>query len=196
MKRDLFVLLFAVALALPGLADSSEREWLIRPSEREPAGWDVQIAPPEEPGDRLIVSGKVFWRPDSLPIRGATVYVYHVDVKGLYNRPGEDSLGPRLAGVLRTNEKGEYRFRTIMPGTYGGPPHIHFEVWGGGMPRRGLWVNVFRAPQDSASYVARHSGVETRSSRPMGGDVVPRRDSSGVFRCTWDLRVGSGFQLP
>jgi len=92
---------------------------------REPAGWDVRLAPPEEPGDPFEMSGTVRdAKGDLLP--GAKLFVYHADAHGKYAIGSSSSL--HLAATLRADEKGRYRIRTVFPGQYGGvTPHVHFE---------------------------------------------------------------------
>jgi protocatechuate 3,4-dioxygenase beta subunit len=48
----------------------------------------ITIAANQEPGERLIVAGRVF-RPDGVtPLADASLYVYHTDMKGYYqSRP-------------------------------------------------------------------------------------------------------------
>ena len=63
------------------------------PWHRKPAGWDLALAAPEEPGPRFVLSGRVIgW--DGHPLAGATVYAYHADAHGRsprWTRP----TGPR-----------------------------------------------------------------------------------------------------
>ena len=49
--------------------------------------------------------------------RGVHIYVYHADSVGWYARRGQKFN--RIAGVLVTNERGEYRSRVLQF------PHIH-----------------------------------------------------------------------
>src|SRR5829696_8981945 len=65
------------------------------------APWQITIPPKDEPGERLLVSGKVSGE-DGNPLAGVSVYVYHTDVKGLYSE-SNDSNNPRLRGYMRTD---------------------------------------------------------------------------------------------
>lgn len=73
------------------------------------------------------------------PIPGAIVEIWQACYTGRYNHPSDTSdnaLDPNFQyyGVMKTNERGEYSFKTIKPGSYLAsqtwrrPPHIHFKV--------------------------------------------------------------------
>ena len=60
----------------------------------------IVVAGPDEPGERLVVTGRVI--DGTKLIAGASVYVFHTDVKGRYapDRSGPDAeLDPRLHGA-------------------------------------------------------------------------------------------------
>ncbi len=89
-------------------------------------------------GKLVIVSGVV---QDDLcrPIQGAIVEIWQACHTGKYNHPSDTSdnfLDPdfQYYGTMKTNEKGEYLFKTIKPGSYQAnetwirPPHIHYKV--------------------------------------------------------------------
>jgi len=91
----------------------------------------LQIAPHSEPGERLMLTGKVFG-PDGKPRAGAAMRVWHTDAQGLYHR-GTGDAPPRLQGTLRTAADGSYAIDTIKPGLYPGAKsgaHMHFEIDG------------------------------------------------------------------
>src|SRR5438552_11836810 len=121
-------------LAVAGAPDTSR---YVLPWNREPTGFEVDLAPAGEPGARFTMYGRVFAADDSTPLAGVRVFFYHADSSGFYWKPGAERDVPRLAGVLRTNARGEYRMRSVVPGEYGEePPHVHLEVWGANVPRR------------------------------------------------------------
>ena len=140
------------------------------PRKREPTSWDVTLSPPGEPGEPFEMSGRVLSE-RGVALRNTKVFVYHADSHGLYALHAKDYV--RLAAVLRTDSLGRYRFHSVFPGSYGYPPHVHFETLSG---------------QDAAGFVnVRKEGVWT--PWPQTG-VPARRDSNGVWRVHWDLRPG------
>ena len=104
---------------------------------------EVAICGPEEPGERLIFSGRVLdYR--GQPLVKAAVVAYHTDHRGLYNPRNSETRTPRLRGVAVTDADGRFRFSTIQPAPYPDgniPAHIHvlvaapahrerwFEIW-------------------------------------------------------------------
>jgi len=155
-----------------------------------PTSWDIVVAPKSERGERLFVRGRVLSRADRSPLAGITVYAYHADSTGNYQLPGHENEPPRLCGILRTNEKGEYRLETSMPGSYDGLPHIHFEIWGPHVSRQYTFVGLKRESltMDTAHAVPRPDPPALRDVR-MGLTRPVYRGAGGVLQCTRDLEV-------
>jgi len=129
-----FVLWPVVASCVPILAQTTgftlKRYLAPQYTAPEEAPSRVVIAGRDEPGERLIVTGRTL--DGNKPVTGVSLYVFHTDVKGRYaidtdNRAGE--FNPRLHGLLRTDAEGRYQYETTRPGSYdGGPAHVHYVV--------------------------------------------------------------------
>lgn len=81
-------------------------------------------------GTRIILKGKVFKSDCITPLVGALVEIWHCNSEGEYDN---DTKEFRQRASLHTNDKGEYSFKTILPGKYLNgelyrPSHIHFRV--------------------------------------------------------------------
>lgn len=89
-------------------------------------------------GQLIYIGGRVL---DSQcrPIRGVNVEIWQACASGRYNHANDPNPAPldpnfRYWGETYTNDKGEYGFKTIIPGAYPAgdgwirPPHIHFRV--------------------------------------------------------------------
>jgi protocatechuate 3,4-dioxygenase, beta subunit len=94
--------------------------------------WETSIALPTEPGEPMEISGVIYKADAVTPAAGVILYVYHTDAKGYYSPTPEQTGQARrhghLRGWMKTNERGEYRFRSIRPAPYpnrGVPAHIH-----------------------------------------------------------------------
>jgi protocatechuate 3,4-dioxygenase beta subunit len=104
------------------------------------------LIPAGEPGEPLIVEGRVLSGEGGKPVADVTVYLYHTDIQGYYSAGGKDERNPgarnsRLRGSLKTDAEGRYQYRTIKPGQYPGsgpPAHIHYEITPGQKPMQGF----------------------------------------------------------
>src|SRR6266576_2899627 len=97
----------------------------------------IVIAGPNEPGQRLILTGRVFGS-DGKPRGGVVIEAHHTDVSGIYLAEGAHGPNPKVAarlfGRLATAADGTYQIDTIRPGSYpggGGPAHIHVHLLAG-----------------------------------------------------------------
>jgi protocatechuate 3,4-dioxygenase beta subunit len=108
------------------------------PFYREGAPFRVDLAEPDEPGERLTIAGRVMGLPDCEPLGAAVLDVWQANARGLYsNMLGLARRGDhgrfRLRGKIPAAGDGHYRFETIIPGHYPlwfltRPRHIHFIV--------------------------------------------------------------------
>ena len=89
-------------------------------------------------GERIFISGRV-QNEGCEPVRGALVEIWQACSTGRYNHPRDPNkarLDPHFQywGKALTDEKGEYGFKTVKPGSYPAswfwtrPPHIHFMI--------------------------------------------------------------------
>jgi hypothetical protein len=100
----------------------------------------------------------------------------------------------RIAGVLRTNARGEYRVRSVVPGMYDGPGHVHFEVWDGVHPRRATFVSLSSFPDVPPVPTWKYTRTATREWTPTMG--LMSLDSSGTYHCHHDLRLADMTPVP
>jgi protocatechuate 3,4-dioxygenase beta subunit len=106
-----------------------------RPPTGTPASeGDVQLAPPDEPGQRLTVTGVLVRAEDQTPVPDHRFRIYQADAAGDYRaRDPSDERTARLSADVTTDSAGRFVIRTILPGVYGNPPgdpHLHIEVSG------------------------------------------------------------------
>ena len=120
---------------------------IIGPFYRFGAPFQTKLATPSEPGERLIIAGKVYSSDCRSPLPNTLIEVWQANQAGLYDtgKPGNFTEGGdfNLRGMMLTDQQGNYEFETIMPGRYPVPPnlpgleqyagltrpaHIHFRV--------------------------------------------------------------------
>lgn len=92
-----------------------------------------------------LAQGQIIWVEGTVqnqhgqPLDGAIVEIWQACHSGRYNHAEDTNkaeLDPHFQywGLSVTNNKGQYRFRTVMPGVYPAekgwnrPPHIHFKI--------------------------------------------------------------------
>lgn len=128
---------------------------------------------PVAKGDVIFLSGQVL-DVDCKPLSGALVEVWQACFSGRYNHSGDTNaleLDPHFQywGRSRTNDKGVYQFKTILPGYYPTspgtyrPPHIHFKVHAPGF--RSLTTQMYFDPRsyddaETAAFVAKWNAYE------------------------------------
>jgi protocatechuate 3,4-dioxygenase beta subunit len=177
------------ALAILGLASSGWSQAPAEPPEPPAASLSskARIAPADEPGEPLVISGRVFDPTGHRPVADVVVDAYHTDIKGLYT-PSGAVRPPRLHGWARTDAEGRYEFRTIRPAPYPGnspPAHVHFHVSGAGYARQEAEELVFVGdPKISAEMAARSQ----RAGR-FGGVRPLTKGADGAWHCTFDMRL-------
>ena len=146
MRSKILTLMIAAVFGV-GVADAQRNTPC---HEREPTASMIRIASEREPGERMVISGRVLSGNDRTPVAGAKVLAFHTDAEGYYSEGGMDERNARLCGVLRTDKEGRYRIETIKASHYatGGPAaHVHFEVTVSGDSRRRYTLNFEGDPK-------------------------------------------------
>ena len=139
MTRRMFLWLMAAAgVALRGRSSLAAQDVqyaraMDRAQDSRPSnlGAKARIAPTSEPGDPLIVRGRLRSL-DGAAAAGAIVFAYHTDRGGLYDDPSKGPHSWRLRGWARTDAEGRFTFETMRPGAYPGgnvAPHVHFTAY-------------------------------------------------------------------
>lgn len=89
-------------------------------------------------GQVVIIQGVVTDQ-NCQPVKSVLVEIWQACHTGKYDHPSDPNPAPldpdfQYWGKAVTNEKGEYRFRTVVPGAYQAdqnwmrPPHVHFKI--------------------------------------------------------------------
>ena len=150
----------------------------------------IVIAATGEPGERLIVSGRVL--DGARPVAGVSIYVVQADANGRYSKENPDTdLNARLYGFMRSDANGQYRYETVRPGHYGpgnNPSHVHYVVKAPGYKAR---MVDLRFEDDPAIGARRKEGIPDDDGFEPGKMVVRpvKRDASGVWHVTRDLEM-------
>lgn len=160
------ILLFACAVSLC-------------PGESSPA-WRIRVADEKEPGERLIIRGRMLCSAGGAPAPGTSILVYQTDAAGIYSsKSGRPMDVARLRSEFTTGPGGEYEIVTIRPGPYPGgrvPAHIHVNLLESGKPPREIFEFFF-------------SGDPFLSSDAKGYVLQPKKDSRGTWVAVKDVAI-------
>jgi protocatechuate 3,4-dioxygenase, beta subunit len=184
IPRTALIVASLVTLALATRSQAADPEFE-PPADARPSP-TLALTSAKEPGQRMIVTGRLFAMDGTTPIPRRWIGVYHTDAKGDYGHDPRRHEWARLNGWLKTDSLGRFEIRTIRPGAYpqgNTPEHIHFVIqtptcWNGNNElqfeddRRVLKSVLERSRRDGRFGMAR---------------PVTRRD--GVQRVERDLRV-------
>ncbi|MDX1946816.1 MAG: hypothetical protein SFU86_15550 [Pirellulaceae bacterium] len=111
---------------------------ILGPYHRPGAPFRAKITPPLEPGETLVIRGRVWALDTTRPLAGAILDIWQANAAGRYDN--DDPAAPPQAGVfvnrarLVVDESGYYEYETVKPGRYQigdgqwRPAHIHYLV--------------------------------------------------------------------
>lgn len=146
----------------------------------------VRLAPLNEPGEPMSISGRCLSWETGEPVAGVIVYAYHTDRTGVYAGGPKGTRHARLRCWVRTGADGVYAFDSIKPAPYprrDGPAHVHMTVIEPG--KRPYWIDeiVFEGEfRVDSAYRARMGN--------RGGDgIIPLRRTSSVWTGVRDIRL-------
>ena len=91
----------------------------------------IQLANNDEPGEPLVIYGKVIDRKSNQPIGDVSLFLYQTDSSGIYNASGGPDDQARIRGVVQTTESGCFKINTILPGDYPerkNSRHLHYVI--------------------------------------------------------------------
>lgn len=90
----------------------------------------IQLVNNNEPGEPLVIYGKIVDRKTRQPMNDVSIFLYQTDNRGIYSSSGRDE-DARIRGTVHTNESGCFKIKTILPGDYPGRKnsrHLHYVI--------------------------------------------------------------------
>lgn len=133
---------------------------------------------------------------DGKPVGGGVIELWQADQNGCYihsrgvQRGKERDPAFQGYGKITTNERGEYRFRTIQPGLYTGRTrHFHIAVVREG--QRMLTTQLYFAgePQNERDGILRSIRDEMQRLSVIR-EFKPESAGSAALAATWDIVIG------
>lgn len=151
-------------------------------SDQTEKNWQIKITSENEPGEKLVISGRVFENDGKTPVADAEILVYQTDATGYY-REGDKRIG----GLIFTNPDGRYEYHTIKPAPYPGgtnPAHVHYKITGKNIPEQ--WFELQFADDKLLS-----KSVTDREMKKGNFSQIQKtiKDSDGVLKCTMDIKI-------
>ena len=144
-----------------------------------------------EPGPKIEISGIIYKSDGKTPAPGIILYVYHTDQKGIYaKKGGEKGWAKRhgyIRGWIKTNEKGTYRFYTLVPASYpnsANPKHIHPTIKEPGFSE--YWIDEFLFNDDPLL----PENERNRAQPVAGNGVLKTIMKDGMLRATRNITLG------
>jgi protocatechuate 3,4-dioxygenase beta subunit len=153
--------------------------------------WQTTIAGPDEPGEKLIMTGTIYKQDGKTPAPDVILYVYHTDNKGLYSPAPKQTQAKRhghLRGWVKTDAQGRYEFKTIRPASYPNsrnPQHIHPLIKEPGVTL--YWIDEFLFADDPVLTENEKSNQEKRGG---SGIITLKKNEQGVWVGKRDIVLG------
>ena len=145
----------------------------------EGVNYIINIADEDEPGNRILIKGRILMSDSLTPIQDVTIYAYHTDNNGYYSKKGNEKgvqkFHGRLHGWGKTDSSGNYEIRSIKPARYPEnrfPAHIHAVLKISG--KTPFYINDFVFKDDS---LVNESYVNTLHA-PGGNGVIELKNNT------------------
>ena len=144
-----------------------------------------------EPGPKMMISGTIYQADGKTPAPGVVLFIYHTDQGGEYTNKYNDKGWARSQGYIRgwmkTNEKGQYRFYTLMPASYPNSTaikHIHPTIKEPG--KNEYWIDEFIFDDDPFLTADRRKEHQQR-----GGDgLIKLKNINGILLGERNIYLG------
>lgn len=174
LQKFIYIGIIAFTLIASGM--------IFKPSDQSEKKWKINITSDNEPGEKMIVTGRVFESNGKTPVADAEILVYQTDANGYY-REGDKRIG----GIMFTNHDGRYEYHTIKPAPYPGgtnPAHVHYKVTGKDIPEQ--WFELQFADDKLLS----KSTIDTEMKKGTFSQIQKtEKDAEGVLRCNMDIMI-------
>lgn len=162
---------------------------LDRPPEEDPDLTQMMGRPGSARGTVIEITGRVLTEA-RVPVTGANIDMWQANSVGRYHHPSDPSGGaidPAFQGaaLLRSNEQGRYRIRTVIPGPYGARArHIHFDVRG---RNRRLITQMFFPGEPNAQDNLFRSLQDPALQRAVTASLAGHGRADRVSVYEWDI---------
>lgn len=197
MKLIVVMILLSLANCLPTQA---QKKWvgggcdgceLIYAGMPKQLNSETTLSGSNEPGEPMEISGTIFKLDGKTPAAGVILYVYHTNAKGDYEPAANQTTAKRhgkLRGWVKTNEQGQYKFRSIKPAAYPNfrdPAHIHPIIKES--DKNEYYIDEYRFDDDPLLTAAERAKQEMRGG---SGIIQLTKNANGVWVGRRDIVLG------
>lgn len=188
------------AIAAEQLCRLTEAE-VMGPFYRFGAPFKATLAGPDEPGQRLHLSGTVYGQDCKTPLPNALLDIWQANASGVYDTEKPDNFTEEvdfhLRGMLYTDENGRYEIETVIPGRYPIPPGLPgLEQYAGLTRPAHIHVKVMHSMHVPVTTQLYFAGDPYLADDPWGGhkpSLAMNLDEDGeVHRAAFDFVLGNG----
>lgn len=171
--------------------DSPTTTDILGPFYRPGAPIRQNLVPVGSKGTAMNLSGTVFKKDGVTPLQGALVEVWQCDEHEQYDNTSDEY---RFRGALKTDNKGKYRFQTIIPVPYKAtdtmwrPAHIHFRV--SSADHQDLITQIYFKGDP---YLAEDTSAKANQSQ--GRILEIQKNSKGIQEVKFDIRMQTEYAL-
>ncbi|HNR17228.1 MAG TPA: hypothetical protein PKG90_11235 [Chitinophagaceae bacterium] len=157
----------------------------------EKLNWIDTLPDFNDPGSKLEISGIVYKKDGKTPAAGVVIYIYHTDQKGVYpvkgDEKGWDKRHGYIRGWVKTNDKGQYRFYTLVPASYpnsNNPKHIHPVIKES--DKNEYWIDEFLFADDPLLPIKERNKITFRG----GSGILVTVNNNGLLRAQRNIILG------
>lgn len=158
--------------------------------------WTDTLPDYYEPGPKMQISGVIYEADGRTPAKDVVLYIYHTGQDGKYtNKYNEKGWAARhgyIRGWLKTNDKGQYRFYTLMPASYPNSTavkHIHPTIKEPG--KNEYWIDDFVFDIDP--FLTEQRKKEYSHGRG-GSGIINLKNENGIL--TGERNIYLGKNIP
>ena len=161
------------------------------PVKFEKLSWIDTLPDFKEPGPKIMISGVIYQADGKTPAKDVVLYIYHTDQEGRYsNKNNEKGWAGRhgyIRGWMKTNDKGQYKFYTLLPASYPNSnaiKHIHPTIKEPG--KNEYWIDEFIFDDDPFLTPERRQEHQQR-----GGDgLISLKNQNGILTGKRNIYLG------
>ena len=142
-----------------------------------------------EAGGKILILNGILVNSDPQPVNQVSIEIWQTDKNGVYLHSGSfarDIMDKQFQGFGRTktDHKGQFFFRTIVPTEYPGrTPHIHMKLWREGQNVLTTQLYIHNHSQNEKDFLFQQMSLTEQRINSM--KLIPATDKNSADLCTF-----------